>query len=129
MLYRDKKFMRVAGMVLAMALCFPQTVLAGEANEGNDPEINQIVAAAKRYVQSCHDSQPLPKVNLAKTFNYVFVKRVGECAMVDMVPKPQYKDKAEIHGIILKKIGGKWLGQTYGTDDVPMKEICPDLFK
>ncbi len=116
---------------LFFALCISLFVFMPltEANEGNNPEINQIVAAAKKYDQSYQDSLPIPKSNQAKIFNYVFVKKVGDCALVNSVPKPQYKNKAEVTGIILKKIGGKWLGQFMGTDIVPMKEICPDLFK
>lgn len=109
---------------LLLALCISLFILMQltYAKEANDPEINQIVASAQRHVQS-----RIPNVNVAKRVNYVFIKRVGDCALVNSVPKPGIE--GEIEGIILKKISGKWVVKFEGTDIVPMKEICPDLFK
>jgi hypothetical protein len=36
MLCRDKRLIGVAGLLLVMALCFPQMVLAAEADDGLD---------------------------------------------------------------------------------------------
>lgn len=47
MLCRDNKFIRVTGLLLVMALCFPQMVLAAEANDGLD-------RAMQTFTQAMH---------------------------------------------------------------------------
>jgi len=88
------------------------------AQTANDPEIKQIMIAAKTYAKRCGGTED--------RFDYKFIKRVGDYALVRSYPKP--KIQAESAAIVLKKINGKWVGQDIGTGP-EMGEICPALFK
>jgi hypothetical protein len=116
-------------IVVALCVGLFVTVFLVTAQAARDPEVEQILAAAKRYVDSYNDSLHLPKYHGEARADFVFRKKVKNCAEVWLVPKPKYANQLEGASIILKKIGGKWVGQFMGTHLGSMKEICPELFK
>ncbi len=94
--------------------------MAEVSTDASDTEIKQILAAAKKRY---HDLLPRTRID---RFYFVFKKRVKNCALVWMVPKPKYTNQEEGEAIILKKIGGNWVVESGGTDPSLMK-LCPEL--
>lgn len=86
-----------------------------------DPEIKQIMIAAKTYAKRYGGTED--------KFEYRFRKRVGDYAHVWLVPKPRYKNQFEGASIILQKINGKWVGQFSGTYIDDWEKKVPELFK
>ena len=90
------------------------------ASMGGDTEVKQIIAAAKKYAK--------PYGGQENRYNFRFIKRVGDYAMVNRIPKDERQ--GEVETIILKKVNGSWVGQTMGTCFMgEWEEKAPELFK
>lgn len=105
-------------VIFALCVSLFLMVPLATAQTTGDPEIKQIMIAAKTYAKSAGGTE--------ERFEFKFTKRVGDYALVRIYPKP--KIKAESDNIVLKKISGKWVGQDMGTGP-ETGEICPDLFR
>ena len=80
--------------------------LSAIAKPVSEPEVKQILISAKKYAGG----------NKNNVFEYKFVKRVNDYAVVSSTPKPKYKHKYEAADIVLQKVNGKWVGKDMGTD-------------
>ena len=112
--------MKTLGKVI-FALCVSLFFIAPPvmAQTNSSPEIKQIIKAAKSYAERYGGTED--------QFDFKFIKRVGDYALVRDYPKPNIQSEGA--GIIIKKVGGKWVGQYIGSDTVEMEGICPELFK
>jgi hypothetical protein len=110
-------------VIFALCVCWFLAVPPATAKMGNDPEINPILAAAKKYVESVFTDGRVNKSELR------FVRKVKDYALVNMTPKPKYESQFEGASIILKKVNGNWVGQTMGTCLIEWEQKIPELFK
>jgi len=108
-------------LIFALLLCLIVGVHLATAQTTPDPEIKQILTAAKQYAKSYGGTED--------KFDFRFKKRVKDYALVEDYPKPKYKNQLEGAQIILKKTGGKWVGQEMGTGLFEWEEKMPELFK
>jgi len=83
-----------------------------------DPEVKQILAAAgyDGISGGCQDY-----------FEWKFVKRVKNYALVKNWPKPEYQNRFEGSDIILKKSNGKWVMEDQGTCLLEWGEKIPEF--
>lgn len=105
--------------ILALCVCLFLAGPPATAQTAGDPEIKQIMKAAKSYAKGSGGTED--------RFDFKFKKRVGDYALVQNYPKP--KIQSEGADIILKKVGGKWVGQDMGTGLFEWEEKIPELFK
>jgi len=92
-------------LVVCLILLWGMSVVMAQAP--SDQEIKQILTAAKKYAKSYGGTED--------KFEFKFIKKVNDYALVQDYPKAQYAHQAEGASIILKKINGKWVGQNMGT--------------
>ena len=80
-----------------------------------------MLKAARNYVKA--NSAP------GITFDLKLIKQVCNYALLEVIPQGKWAKKAEPAGVILKRIAGKWVPQTMGTDFSDWERKVPELFK
>jgi hypothetical protein len=91
-------------LIFALCVCLFLAVPPATAQTASDPEIKKILAAAGYDGSS------------GSYFEWKFLKRVRNYALVKNYPKPKYQNQYDGSIIILKKIDGKWVVEDSGTD-------------
>jgi len=94
---------------------------AGAAKSSGDADYQQMSATARTYVKA--NSAP------GITFDLKLIKQVKDYALLEVVPTGKWANQVEPAGVILQKIGGKWVPQTLGTDFSDWEKKVPELFK
>ena len=107
------KFIIALGVSMSFAL--PMAM----AQIDSDPEVKEILAAAKAYAKGSTEDK----------FDFKFKKRVGTYALIKSIPKPKYINQFEAADIIVQKVGGKWVGKGMGTALFEWEQKVPELFK
>ena len=92
---------------------------------GSDPEIQQIMTAAKNYFVNTTKKRGIFAGDEDR-FRFEFKKRVGDYALVT-----ENHLRGSQHCIVLKKINGKWVGQHWDTWDGihEWERKMPELFR
>jgi hypothetical protein len=94
---------------------------AGAAKSAAQADYQQMLATARNYV----------KANCAPgiTFDLKLIKQVKDYALMEVVPTGKWASQVEPAGVILQKIGGRWVPQELGTDFSDWEQKVPELFK
>jgi len=91
------------------------------ANSAGEADHQQMLAVARNYVKA--NSAP------GITFDIKLVKQVEDYALLKVAPTGKWADQTDPAGVILQKIGGKWVPQTLGTDLSDWEQKVPELFR
>ena len=108
-------------LVILITWNFLQVAGAGAAKSSGDPDYQQMLATARNYVKA--NSAP------GITFDLKLIKQVKDYALLEVVPTVKWANQADPAGLILQKIGGKWVPQELGTDLSDWEKKVPELFK
>lgn len=118
----SKKMLGASWLTLMLiVLHLSQLIGAGMARSSDTSDYNQMMAAARNYVKA-HSAPGI-------MFNLKLLKQVNNYALLEARPKGKWANQAEPAGVILQKIGGKWVPQTMGTDFSEWETRVPELFK
>lgn len=123
------KLTRLISLLAMLSLAF--VLLTGKEAlsraGGSDPEIQQIMTAAKNYFVKTTKKQGIFAGDEDR-FIFEFFKRVGDYALVT-----ENHLRGSGHFIVLKKINGKWVGQYWspwgGIDECEWYRKMPELFR
>jgi hypothetical protein len=96
----------------------PVSVMAGSSV---DADYQQMLKAARNYVKA----NSVPGI----IFDLKVIKQVNNYALLEAIPRGKWAKQAEPAGVILKKIGNRWVPQTMGTDLSDWQRKVPELFK
>jgi hypothetical protein len=107
-------------VILIIWNLFPVTG-TGAAKAAGHSDYQQMLAAARNYVKG-HSAPGI-------TFDLKLIKQVKDYVLLEVVPTGKWVNQVESAGIILQKIGGKWVPQELGTDFSDWEQKVPELFK
>jgi len=118
---RQKMLRAFLLLLILITFNFLQVAGSGMAESSADSDYRQMLEAARKYV----------KVNSVPgiTFDLKLIKQVDNYALLEVIPKGKWSNKAEPAAVILKKIDNRWVPQTMGTDLSDWERKVPDLFK
>lgn len=117
----QKRFQGSFLALILMVFGLWQVAGAGMTGSPGDADYHPMMAAARNYVKA-HSATGI-------TFDLKIIKQVNNYALLEVIPTGQWANKVEPAGVILKKMGGKWVPQTMGTDFSDWEKKVPELFK
>jgi hypothetical protein len=108
-------------LIFLITWSFAPVAGAGAARPSGGSDSQQMLATARHYVRA--NSAP------GITFDLKLIKQVKDYALLEVVPTGKWANQTDPAGMILQKIGGKWVPQELGTDLSDWEKKVPELFK